>query len=304
MKQIRPFTALWGDKHFDWFVNGCLKSLAWPKNKEELAGCSWGFLTRKEDVKRIQDAVTSAGIKPANFDFYTFDEGFDQNPHFGGVYLKEALVKEIGWCLNFNAQTIIIPPDSIYGDGTIKNIRTVGEQKDSVVFVVHPRTHPDILDMLNEKPLTNANLVHAVFDGRLHKTWSEAQVGLAQTNSWLGGVSWTYLDENLYSCTHLLPTPYLINWVPEDIVYWRQQIHFGEIDHAWSGAMLIPSQRQRLIGSSDGAFIVEITESDNNIPPVTYAREGDPTAFFRDKENRPHNIVNRMQSIIFRGDPI
>lgn len=298
MKQLRILTSVWGRQHLDWWKAGALESLMWPKNKEALSGADWAFLTKGEHVEEIKLAVAESGIKVRDLEFMDMGDTLEKNPHSAGAIIKEAIMIESSKCLTFGAQTLLAPPDTIFGDGSISNMREIADQRDVVVLAAHVRVLPSILDVVTEKPMSNANLVHESFK-RLHKSWGEAEYGPAQANSYIGGVSYRYLDDNLYSVCHRLPTPYLINWTPEDQAYYRGQLHWGCIDHSWPGAMLIPAQRQRLIGSSDGAFMAEITPADVNIPPVEYIRQNEPDLFWR---NEPHNIQNRMQSIIFRGD--
>lgn len=293
-------TSVWGRQHLDWWKAGSLKSLMWPKNREALNGADWAFLTKQEHVDEIKAAVVASGIKIRDLEFYDMTGILEQHPHAGGSVIKEVILTESSKCLTFNAQMLLAPPDTIIGDGSIQNMREVGDQRDVVVFAAHVRVHPDILDVVSEKPLSNANLVYESFK-RLHKSWDEAQFGPPKANSYIGGVAWRFLEENLYSVQHRLPTPYLINWTPEDQVYYRGQLHWGCIDHQWPGEVLVPAQRQRLIGSSDGAFMAEITPHEVNIPPSEHVRSDEPDLFWR---NQKHNIQNRMQSLIFRGEPL
>ncbi len=221
---------------------------------------------------------------------------FDTNPHAAGSYMLQALLNEMGACITYNCQSLTAPPDTIWGDGSITNMIEVGSQRDTVVFAAHARVLPTIIDHSPMK--SNAGLVKLAWE-HLHKTWKDAEVGLVKVNSYIGGVSWRYLDENLYSVCHRLPTPYLCNYTPEDLVYFKNQIHYGVLDHSWPAECLIHTERMRLMGSSDGAFMVEITEAANNIPPVEHYHPDEADHFWR---NLKHNKVNRMFSVIFRGE--
>lgn len=303
MKPLRLYTCVYGEKHLTWMRQGLLPSLAWPGNSAAIEGCTWSFLTKGIHTQEIEEMVKGfPSLHIKDFEFLTLGPEFETNPHAQGMFLKEGFMAEISRSLTFNAQTLIAPPDTIFGEGSIANLKEIGKQRDSVVTVAHVRVLPELLTFIKtEKPVSNAKLVGLAFR-HLHKTWEQAQVGLKQANSYVGGVSWRWLAENLYAVTHRLPTPYLMNFVPEDLTYFKNQIHFGELDHGWPSANLIHNQRQRLVGSSDAAFMVELTDALNNIPPVSFVRDESPDDFWRDREARPHNAVNRMTSVILRGE--
>jgi hypothetical protein len=303
-KPLRLFSAVWGDKHLDWFEKCCLESLSWEKNAEAIEGATWSFLTKAKDRERLIESVKASGIKIRDVDFMVLGPDFDQNPHAAGQFMNEGFVMEISKCITYGAQSLTAPPDTVFGNGTIKSLVAVGSQRDVVVFAAHMRVLPEILDgirdyqVLTQKNPSNAKLVSLAIR-HAHRTWTEAEVGLEKINSYVGGISWRYLDENLYAVTHRLPTPYLINFTPEDLVYFRNQIHYGVIDHSFPGDCLIDSERQRVIGSSDGAFMVELTEAASNIPPTAPYHDDQPDLFWR---NAKHNRTNRMNTIILRGE--
>lgn len=298
-KQVRVYTAVFGEKHIDWWKRGCLKSLSWHDNAEALDGATWTFLTKKEDQPTIEAAVRSSGINIKDIEYFLIDSEIPGNHPMMGSLLLRGWLEEMSRAITFNTQILLAPPDTVFGESTVKHLREIGEQKDSVVFMVHPRVTTDILPHIDKcTTIFNKELVSLAWEN-LHKTWVDAEVGLEKSNSYIGGVSWRYLNENLYSVTHRLPTPYLINPTPEDIVYFRGQLHFGVIDHFWPHECLIEFERQRLVGSSDAGFCVEITPANENIPPVEHVRKDEPDLFHR---NLTHNKQNRMTSVIFRGE--
>ena len=294
-KKLRLFTAVWGDKHLEWFKEYCLKSLCGPLNSEALRGATWVFATKEEEQGRITEIVKASGLKIEGIEFIIFDKHFGTNPHAAGAYMNHALLNEMNACISLGAQSLTAPPDTIFGDGSINGLLVLGRQPNTVVFAAHVRVHPSIS---NAGHLSNAQLVSEAWRN-LHKTWSEAEIGLEKINSYVGGVSWEYASENLYAVTHRLPTPYLINWTPEDYVYFRSQIHYGVLDHSWPAECLIETGRMRVAGSSDLAFMCEITEPENNIPPLAPYHDHEPDLFWR---NLSHNKINRMFKIIFRGE--
>lgn len=296
-KPLRAFTAVWGEQHLDWFEKFCLKSLSWRQNAAALEGVTWVFLTRDEHRPRIEKAIADSGIKIKDLEFMVLPPDFDKNPHAAGAFMLQGFLMEMGRCITFGAQSLTAPPDTIFGEGSVMNMREMARARDSVVFAVHTRVTPSIESEISF-PTSNAKLVTAAWK-HLHKTWEDAQDGLEKTNSYIGGVSWAYLDHGLYSVCHRLPTPYLINFTPEDLTYFKAQLHYGVIDHFWPHECLIDFERMRVCGSSDAAFMVEVTPADRNIPPIEHYRHDEPDLFFR---NLKHNKANRLFRVILRGE--
>lgn len=280
--------------------------MAQPKNRDALSDSTFVVVTKPEHKERVDVALNKSGIKIRDVEYLMLGPDFEKNPHAAGAYLKHAFVNELSRALTYNGQILITPPDTIWGDGSVPNLIEIGQHRDSVVFAAHVRVLPEILNLINfsaqnrfgPEPVSNAKLVGLAMK-HLHKTWEQSQFGLEQINSYIGGVLWRYLDENLYAVTHRLPTPYLINPTPEDITYFNAQIHFGVLDHSWPAACLIETERQRYVGSSDCAFMVELTDAEANIPPTSFYREDEPDQFWR---NSAHNKINRMFTVIFRGE--
>lgn len=293
-KSLRILTTVWGEKHLSWLEKYCVRSLSWNKNAEAIHDATWTFMTKAEDKEKIEFIVTKSGIK-VKLDFLIFGPEFDKNPHSAGTFINQGLLMEMSRCITYGAQMFLAPPDTVFGGGCVPHMLEIADQRDVVVFAVHARVHPEI--SLHEN-MSNAQLVSSAWKV-LHKTWSEAEFGLEKINTYIGGVLWRYLSENIYSVQHLLPTPYVFNWTPEDLVFFKNQIHWGVVDHAWPSACLIDTERQRVVGSSDGAFMVEITEAENNIPPTAAYHREEPDLFWK---KLPHNKHNRMFNVILRGE--
>lgn len=303
-KRIRLWTAVWGEKHIEWFKAACLNSLCWPKNAEALEDAIWTIVTKGDQRELIEALIKASPLKLKNIEFIILGPELDQNPHAAGIFMNQAWQLYMGQCITFDERCFMAPPDTITGDGSIAHLKELSTQRDTVVLAAHMRVTPEILGEIRSEPgnrtaLSNSKLVSLGIK-HAHATWAHAEVGLEKVNSYVGGISWRYLSENLYSVTHRLPTPYMINFTPEDLVYFRNQLHFGVLDHDWPAECLIDTERQRLVGSSDGAFFVEITEIDSNIPPTSAYHEDEADLFWRKKK---HNAINRMTSIIFRGEP-
>ncbi len=296
---LRIYTAVWGEKYLDLFEKTIIRSFKWPKNYEALTNerVTWSLHTNKKDQARLIQLCKRVGVN--NFEVTELDETSD--PDIGRVLLNH-FNDEIKRCLEANARLLIAPPDSIFGDGTLRSLFINGAQEHVCVAVPHPRVIPSIFEYPSRlaeslrESLSNAELVTETWN-HLHRTWSEAEVGYEKINSYVGGVSWKKIAKGLYSVQHRLPTNYLLHFRPDDLQFFQGQIVFGAIDHLWP-SKLISEQRERVIGSSDVAFICEVTDPNQNIPPSYPYVKTEPDKFWR---NAPHNQFFRQVQIVFRG---
>lgn len=302
---LRIYTAVWGPKYTDLFEKTIIRSFRWPDNNKALLNekVIWSIHTFKEEAAHLIQLCKRTGVD--NYEITELPDGLRPPLKPGvdmGALLLAQFICEIKRCLETNSRLLIAPPDSLFGDGTLRSLFINGSQKGTCVAVPHPRVLPSIFDYPSrlceslKDTLTNSDLVTECFE-HLHRTWSEAEVGLDKINSYVGGVCWRKIAKGLYSVQHRLPTNYLIHFTYSDLQFFEQQIAFGAIDHLWP-TKLIAEERERVIGSSDVAFICEITESNQNVPPAYPYTKDEPDKFWR---KAPHNAFFRQVQVIFRG---
>ena len=282
-------TVMWGDYHIGLFEQACFRSLMWPKNKEALKRqqAHWTIFTdSKKYSERLEKLFEGSGVSLVVRDESELRDRIDP--------IQAALIWQIEKCLYHENRLLLAPPDTVFGDGSVQALLEIGADKGSCVVVPHPRVHPALLTELDEGT-SNADLVYLAWQ-HLHRSWKDAESGCERQNSYIGGVSWRRLDADTMAITHRLPTVYLADFTAEDLEYFKTRISFGAYDHEWPGDILLPRERQRFVGSSDGAFIVEITEELKNVPPFnpSHPREG----FWK---NHAHNRINRGIVSIFRA---
>lgn len=312
-KPLRVLTCVWGPKHVDLFIRGTLKSLAWPSNKEALDGSTWEIITSADDAPRIQTAVehlfpnVQLAVKAIPPTIQMSTGAVDTSTVDHSLLILMYLQQTIKACLDTKSLFLLAPPDTIFSEHSVRNLIDMGSQEGTCVSVAHPRVLPGILDALTDTPMSSEQMVKEVFTNHLHQSWSHAELGHATQNSLVGGVLWSKLqgntpDEFLIRCQHRLPTVYVANFTPEDYAFFINQPSFGAYDHTWPGERHIRQERQRMVGSSDAAFICEVTDADKNIPPwnpqMGEVVKNIPDAFFRDQL---HNCTNRLFYSVFRG---
>lgn len=250
-------------------------SLAWRKNREALKDATWVILTDDDRAPKIASKF------------------FDGAIHVYPVlrHPTKNLTDEIHRCLLSDSQFLMAPPDTVFADGSIASMLRCATQPKTVVGVAHVRVNPTFLDSMPY--LTPAPMVTHAWE-HLHKSWIYAEES-EYANSFTGGVSWRYLNPSTIAVQHRLPTPYLVNFKYADLEYFSHE-RFSVWDHEWP-TLLVHHERWRYIGSSDAAFIAEVTDQDKNIPPPGYLPPDETDAFHRDLI---HNKTNRLFFSIFR----
>lgn len=291
--KLRLFTIAWNEPYLTWFEQACVRSLCWPDNLEALRAhaVEWNIYTREGDIPRLRGIAERAQIP---LQFHPFDM-----KNSSGETLQPAMVDHMRNCLQVGAAMFVAPPDTIFGEGSVKSICAYGQMHGICVAVPHVRMNAGAWNPGaggDNRIWSNAELVDHAF-ANLHRTWQDANALSANNNSLMGGVSWRELAKGLYGVQHRLPTCYLANVDASDLEWFSRQWETGTWDHTWP-AKMVKEQRQRTIASSDAAFIVELTRENDNIPPVAPCNPQIPDAYWRDLE---HHYVNRNVVSVFKG---
>jgi hypothetical protein len=280
--RVRLSTLVFGEKFLGLFRKS-VRSLSWPKNKEALKGAVWSIHTDREEEAReiVEPLGLEVEINPV--------------PSGGvGVKLLSSLILDMDKCLGGDA-LLTAQPDTIFGDGTIKTLVEVGSEGINAISVSHPRvvaeTFPDL-----SGPTSNARLVGLAFE-HLHPGWQLANMRGDENNCFKGGVAWREIDQDLYAVTVRIPTTYFVRPRSADVEFLKT-CKEGGWDHTWP-AQLVEEQRHRLIGSSDAAFMVELTELKRNGALPRAARIDEPDAY---KFNLDHHRTNRNSLVIWRAE--
>lgn len=183
--------------------------------------------------------------------------------------LMPILLETIEECLTDNEPMLMACPDFIFSDGSIATMLEYS-RPGTCVGMVHTRVNPTIIDDLGEVGLNGSQLVSKAWK-HLHDSWKGADCTKEFSNCYSGGVSWR-AQGDLILVQHRLPTALLVNFIPSDLDFFKDE-RFDAWDHRWPSTW---QNRQRLIGSSDAAFMVEITEVDSHCPalgPVNMLQE-------------------------------
>lgn len=281
------FTAVWGDHYMRCMKEGLRRSLAFPSNAEAVKDATWIIPTLKENETFCREVAGDIRTEFVFADIEHNENGID--------FIQRGLCYAIKACLERNESFLMALPDSVFAEGTIKNMVDVGNAPALCVCFAHMRVLPSFLDEMDGWLLTPEKMVSMAYR-HAHPTWSNAKAGLEMSNSFHGGIVWKRLTDKLVAVQHRLPTASYVNFVPEDLEYFKKDRYDGW-DHRWPETW---NQRMRYLGSSDAAFMVEVTQPKSNLARINRTNFFHHTDSYR--EDRTHHRINRQILAIFREE--
>lgn len=305
---IHIFTPCWGDHFKSLFVQALGSSLKWAANAKVLESSIWTICT--DSQKSADDLVLAAQaiIPTCKVRVQIQPRFIEPNAPIGSLKMQ-CLLKSIRQCLEERTPMLISTPDFIWADGSIQNMLDesyVSEGQNLCISIAHMRVLPSFLNemhILAGLHNSGCDLVHLALE-HAHDSWSRCEIGKDPNGIYYAGLSWRFIDrKSLITVQHQMPSPFLCNFTQSDydeFARWKGPLPpaFGEIDHNFP-TKLINEGRLRYLGSSDIAFMVEITEADKNIPPLKSAKIPHDR-FFRNEINlaTPENHLKIQKQFI------
>lgn len=274
--KLRVFTVAYGD-HVP-MLEGLVASLGWPKNRKALEGAQWTILT--DDIQKARWFTSPLGL---TMDIRLWDG--DKHSNLKGI------AEQVRECVGGGLLTA--NPDNVFGDGTIGTlVKLASEDEGLCISIPHPRVEAENFPSLSE-PTSNAQLVgHAM--KTLHQGWASANMAHGLMTTYFGGVMWRDLGNNLYAVSCRLPSAFLVRPLKGDA---DLLVNPGDWDHTWP-TKLVDQQRHRIVGSSDAAFVVELTPKDKR--HVKLRPRSTPKDEYR--LNLLHHRVNRNTISFWRAE--
>lgn len=285
---LRIFTGVWGP-YIDTFERGVASSLVWPRNRAAIKGATWTICTEEKNFERVNEIRYRAGIvHGAN---HRIHGAQDPTLQFSG-YLYEEMKR----CIDQKSVFLFALPDYVFGDGTVENLKNLMTEPGLCLGVPSTRVLPSAMDRF-QSPHTNSELVSLAFDrGYMHQTWRDCEVGKPEICSYYSGTHWFEVEPGLITVMHRLPSSYMAQFIESDINFFKGHTSFSAYDHTWP-TKLIEEGRQRYIGSSDVAFITEITEANKNCALTLPVAPGGPSLYHR---SLLHHRLNGNIMSVFR----
>lgn len=288
-KRLHVFTPVWNPHFTNLFEKALGLSLSWPRNRASVENCIWTIATDSESAA-VGLKETAQRILPNCEVRIQIEPRFSERDAPIGALKMQCLLKSIRQCLDEKTPMLMSTPDFIWADGSIANMLAeayVSEGQSLCVSIAHMRCLPGLMDCLRGDWRMHHNLVGLGLEFA-HDSWVRCNVGLDPNGIYHSGLSWRVVGGGLITVQHQMPSPFLVNFTESDLAEFQRwkgvtPPAFGEWDHNWP-TKLIKEERLRYIGSSDVAFMVEVTESDKNVPPLNPAKTPHDS-FFRTEEH-------------------
>lgn len=296
--QFKIFCPVWGVKHLDLLDKALLKSLSWPLNRAEIEDAEWMVVTNNEQsFLKAQKSIKCVFPLSKQYSFI-YPELIDPTIRVEETLLK-ALIAAMRRCLKAHTPMLMATPDYIFGDGTIKAFKLLS-QRDECVSMAHMRVLPDILNKISDNAPTNADLLKMGMD-HAHETWKGSEISLHNGFTVFGAIQWQRLSDKITLVRHWIPAPFYVNFTQDDLDffenfkegYYNNHLYlktFALWDHLWA-AKVIEQGRLRLIGSSDAAMMIEVTDGDKNLPRPNPIHQTNKDGYIL---NQPHNHIQRQ----------
>lgn len=264
---MKIFLPAWGEQHIEHSENGLLKSLSWPSNLKATRNAELVVWTDQPE-RFFGHTVISSGT------------------------IHSALMETISACLRDKEPLLMACADFVFSEGSIEVLSSLAEAPGTCVGMAHMRVKPSFLDEVSSLPLLGKRMVSLAVK-HAHESFTQAEYG-PETNSHNTGLLWRRFGKVIL-LQHRLPTAFLVNFIAEDLKFLEKE-DFGAWDHRWPETWL--GNRQRLIGSSDAAFVAEITP-EGRVPPVAKI---DPLERDAYREDRGHHRINRQFVTVWREE--
>jgi hypothetical protein len=279
--RVRLTTYLFGDTYLGFFKR-MVKSLTWPRNKDALKGAVWSIYTTR-DAHEIQEAASPLGLE---IEICKGPDGGSTSTN-----LVKTLIMSMEKCVASGDALLTAPADTIFGEGSIETLVSLGYESYNAISVCHPRVTESFPAL--QEPTSNSKLVGLAFK-HMHPVWKKANMHDKGNNSFNTGVTWREISRGLYAVTSRIPSPYFVRPKASDISFLSG---CEDWDHVWP-RQLVREERHRLVGSSDAAFMVELTlgtfEGRHGVH-----EDPEPDAYRSDME---HHKANRNSVVIWRSD--
>jgi hypothetical protein len=291
MQKLHIFTLVFGGAYVSYWKRAGAASLLWPRNLAALNSVEvlWDIYTHQGSELEVREA---AGFLPIGD---TDKVDITIVPPEKDAALRPALEK--AW--KAHAYFMPAPPDLIWGDGSIASLlKLMPFAYGRCLAVPHVRVAAGrFMDGFTGEPMTNAQLVKRSFS-TLHESFVGAEVPSLTQNTHTTGVVWTRLAENLYAAGFFLPTIHMMQPTEDDVKWFKGTPGPDHWDHRWP-AVLVGTDRHRIIASSDAAFMAELTE-DESVHPRRHPTEKGKWDQYAGK--LAHHVQNRNTVVIMRGE--
>jgi len=221
----------------------------------------------EKDVAYLKSQGWEISYTQGAFNLDEAPEKFDTTRSFNkcSALLLAHLRKTIQDCIDQESYMFLAPPDTVFALGTLTHCVKIAHGKNVCVAIPHIRASLGDGKVWENKLPTGKELVRRCFTNG-HDAFIKTMDNENENATW-AGISTRKIDSDLHAMIHCMPTIYLAKFTPLDLRYWEYAMDFGNWDRQWL-KILWNDSRVKIVGSSNMAFCVEVTDIDKNVPPL------------------------------------
>jgi hypothetical protein len=270
-KILFVFVPMWGSQYVDLFFEYTMPSLMQSKNFPDISSNNKRiiicFYTKSIDAELIKRKMNNynCGYEYKIYNDYYFKD-------LGRGLMLNFFIHMLEKCVSNNALMLLALPDFIYSNGSISNLFKLSDGKGVSVAVPHPRVSYECIEegKINIKNLLKSGISSSMLvkmAGQCKHSSFSFSDELMDKNSTSDGISTRKLNYNCLAVTHNLPNVCLLSPIKDDVSFFKRRISFNDIDHLWPN-MLLRQSRLKVVGSSNIAFMIELTYDNDKIPKL------------------------------------
>ncbi|MQF67084.1 hypothetical protein FIM07_01410 [SAR202 cluster bacterium AD-802-F09_MRT_200m] len=298
----------WG-RFLDWFFSYTVPSLLQDGNIPALARDGYEFklyiYTHPEEFEEITEKYDSCLTRLK--DYLPIEIVSLRELKAGwltGHYWQSALIDQIKRCISEDATMFLTPPDTVFGNWSVSNAVKIVQGKNVCLAAAHARVKQESFIASNsatdlkkmDLKIENDELVDLAFEHG-----HEYLLGFlddVDSNMTHGGISIRRINETTYSVVHNGPTPYLANFVKDDLKYFESS--GSSWDNRWP-RLLLRQNRLKVVGSSDSFFCVEITPDDGRHLTNFQSGSLNNDRYLAKGQRMLHNYVHNSFCCVWKG---
>ncbi len=254
------WVPVWGEKHIKWFFEYTLPSLLTSANLPLVSKdkkIKIYFYTKDVDESLI---INYMKVNSCEFNYCVIKESYFID--MARSLMSNFMIHILNECIQKNALLLIAQPDLVFSDGSVSNLVKLSDGKGVSISVAHPRVSIDKLKKNDVDILSlskNVTLMVKTALDYAHDTLLYADEAI-DVNNTMSGIATRKLPSGL-AVIHNLPAVYLCSPIQDDLTFFLRRPDFNIIDKAWPH-LLFRQSRLKVIGSSDIAFLIELTSDE------------------------------------------
>lgn len=273
VKNINIFVVAWGsyvDLFFKYSLPSLLQdgNLKWIKNNFQIEIDFYTNIDRSWVIKKYPEMEVI--LNDYNFKFKNVNSYLDKDKKLSPDVQINIYKDQIRKSLNNYATCIVVNPDMVYSDASLKNIMLINKGKNFCYSFIHPRVNMSSTKIALEKFRDENNLINISSKKLVRLAWENLHDLEKCANDELDinittrGKSWRKIDDKTIIVINSVVNPQIWNWKQKDLDYMSNLDKLSETDRA-QPSYLLSDSRIRFITSSEILFAIELTDENENM---------------------------------------